>query len=434
MKRRELIKTLGLGASSVAIAGCSAKHSHEKMIDTTGEKQEIAIKTSRVEARKKAARKFRRIIMNNDGHDFHKHYGSRPEWAITAENMLCQRTLGLLNTHVDSIFYCTGVFNSYTHKSDISSQRLDNGTTDGHLYTDLINQGQDSLEIMTDFCHQHRMEIFWSIRMNDNHDATRADYTSLEWKLEHSDCLFGQKGDKLKHGKWSQLDYEKDEVREKFFRIIEDVATRYDVDGIELDFFRHPIFFKAISRGEELHDEHREMMTELLRRIRQMTEKVAVCRERPFLLAARLPDSVDFAYAAGLDMETWLNEDLLDIMIGTSYFKLEPWENFVTIGRKYQVPVYACLETGRVNMRTQKGDRSTEKRFRGEALSAWHAGVNGIYTFNMFDPHNQLFRELGDPTLLESLERIDQVNYTGEKGYSNPESWLEGGRKYIRKL
>ena len=434
MERRELIKTLGLGASSVAIAGCSGKNSLEKVNDKTDSKQGISIKTSRKEARKKAAGKFRRMIMNNDGHDFHRQYGTRPEWAITAENMLSQRTLGLLNTHVDSIFYCTGVFNSYTHKSDISAQRLDNGTTDGHLYTDLISQGRDSLEIMTDFCHQQSMEMFWSIRMNDNHDATREDYTSLEWKLAHPDCLFGQKGDKLKHGKWSQLDYEKDEVREKFFRIIEDVATRYDIDGIELDFFRHLIFFKAMSRGEELRDEHREMMTSFLRRIRQMTEEVAARRERPFLLAARLPDSVDFAHAAGLDMETWLAEDLLDIMVGTSYFKLEPWENFAVLGQKYKVPVYACLETGRVNMGTQQGNRSTEKCFRGEALAAWHAGINGIYTFNMFDPHSQLFRELGDPTLLESLERIDQVNYAGEKGYSDPGSWVEGGRKYIRRL
>ena len=77
---------------------------------------------------------------------------------------------------------------------------------------------------------------------------------------------------------------------------------------------------------------------------------------------------------------------------------------------------------------------STEglKRWRGEALAAWQSGMNGIYTFNRFDPHDQLFRELGDSNLLAKLDRIDQAGYIAEKGYGHPGSWLLGGRGFIK--
>ena len=40
------------------------------------------------------------------------------------------------------------------------------------------------------------------------------------------------------------------EVREKVFRIFRDVCMRYDVDGIEMDFFRHPLYFREMMLGE----------------------------------------------------------------------------------------------------------------------------------------------------------------------------------------
>ena len=46
------------------------------------------------------------------------------------------------------------------------------------------------------------------------------------------------------------MDYGRPEVREKVYRILADVAGRYDVDGIEMDFFRHPVLFAAQMVGK----------------------------------------------------------------------------------------------------------------------------------------------------------------------------------------
>ena len=206
------------------------------------------------------------MIMNNDGNDIRN---TPPEIVKTPEYFLSRRTSPLVGSHVDSIFYCTGVFNHYTHRSDETELLLGNDEQTWYA-RDLIDQGADTLEIMTSFCHQHDIEIFWSMRMNDHHDSYTP-YLLPQWKKDHPDLLMGRPDDKFPYveGKWSMVDYAHKEVRDKVFRIMEDVASRYDVDGIEYDFFRHPAYFKQqmlVSRSPQAQC---DMMTELLARIRQ---------------------------------------------------------------------------------------------------------------------------------------------------------------------
>ena len=96
--RRDFMKTIGAGACFLVLPGCAGAFN----------------KTSLLAARKKAAHKRRRIIMNNDGNDTRAAATERP---VTPENLLSKRTTDLIGSHVDSIFYCTGVFNYYFHRS-----------------------------------------------------------------------------------------------------------------------------------------------------------------------------------------------------------------------------------------------------------------------------------------------------------------------------
>jgi len=72
-----------------------------------------------------------------------------------------------------------------------------------------------------------------------------------------------------------------------------------------------------------------------------------------------------------------------------------------------------------------------DKVWRGEALNAWKAGMNGIYPFNRFNPRDTIFREIGAPAVLETLDRIDQTAYVAPI-WSRPETWLKGGQKYLK--
>jgi len=381
-----------------------------------------------VAARRQARHRKRRIIMNNDGNDFHSAAEDEPK---TPQRFLSKRSTPLVGSHVDAIFYCTGVFNLYTHRSD-ESELITHSEAAARYVHELIRQGTDSLEVMTKFGHEHGMEVFWSMRMNDTHDSG-TDHLLCQWKKDHPDYMVGKKGEKLPYGcnRWSSVDYGLEPVRDKVYRIFEDVCTRYDVDGIEMDFFRHPVLFRPQMTGEPVTQAHCDMLTGLVRRIREMAERVGLERGRPLLIAARLFDSVGYCKALGIDLVRWLEEDLVDLLTGGGYFKFEPWSNWAALGDRYGVPVYAGLVSRRLMGGGEPEAGTALKIWRGEALNAWNAGVDGIYTFNRFNPHDPIFRQIGDPKLLESLERLDRESYVGNF-WSRPETWLKGGRAFVK--
>ncbi|MBN1911050.1 MAG: hypothetical protein JW818_14990 [Pirellulales bacterium] len=377
--------------------------------------------------RKLYAARHRRIIMNNDGNDT---LGTLPSEKHTPEAFLARRTAGLVGSQVDAIFYCDGIFAVYTHRSEETERRR--AASGGREYWagELIEKGgKDPLEIITDWGHAHGIEVFWSMRMNDTHDSSPA-YAKImpRWKREHPDLMMAPKPTRFPYGssRWSSVDYGKAEVRDKVFRILRDVATRYDVDGLELDFLRHPMFFKPQLLGEPVTQEHCDRMTSLLARVRAMADEVGRRRGRPVLIAVRVPDSVRYSKAIGLDLEAWLKRDLVDLLIGAGQIHLEPWKNLVALGRRHGVPVYAGLSPARLEPRS--GDRALDlPLWRGEALRAWDAGVDGVSTFNVFDPASPVFRQIGDPFVLRRLPRRYQF-IPGKKGYLNR---LKGGEKYV---
>ncbi len=382
------------------------------------------------ELRKNMAWRTRRIIMNNDGNDAHPlavpeetslHPGDLP----TAETFLSKRTSPLINSQVDSIFYCTGVFNLYTHRSRLAERQ-----NDWCLELEK-REGRDTLEIMIDWCRRAGKEIFWSMRMNDTHDAYLDPSLMTQWKKNHLHCLMGKPGRHFPYGsdRWSALNYETPEVRERVFHLLQEVCCRYDVDGVELDFYRHPVFFKPQMMGDPVTQNQCDLMTELLRRIHTMTSQVSSDRGRPLLIAVRVPDSIPYARAIGLDLVRWLREGLVDLLIGTCYNHFEPWENFVALAKPYQIPVYACLSGSRLVDSSDPVAKGDIRAWRGEALNAWRAGVNGIYTFNRFLPTDPIFQELGNP---DTLEKSDHTFRFNGGDLNEARSWVKDGDKYFR--
>jgi hypothetical protein len=375
--------------------------------------------------RQEAAHRPRRIIMNNDGNDAR----TKPDEPRTHENFLSKRTAALAGSQVDAIFYCSGVFNLYTHHSSESEPRKYSDKTQLDWAWEMGQGGPDSLATVVDFGHKNKMEVFWSMRMNDTHDS--ADPSLLcEWKRKHPDNLMGRKGEKFVAGgqRWSAVNYELPAVREKVFRILRDVATRYDVDGLELDFFRHPVYFKPQMAGEPVTQGQRDLMTDLLRRVRAMADDVAARRGRPLLIAVRVPDSVEYSAAIGLDLVSWMKEDLIDMLVTTGYFQLNPWKTSVELGHRYGVSVYACLSEPRFKNPRSRKVRESLECCRGRALDAWNAGVDGIYMFNFFDPHSPMWKQLGDA---ESLRTRDQLYPAGVLASQGAKAWLASGLKWL---
>jgi len=387
--------------------------------------------------RHKAAHRKRRIIMNNDGNEA-VYQCDEP----TRAEFLKHRTTGIVGTQIDTLFYCTwsSGFSHFTHNTKVGkvfdTKANPPGAARGYGFAknitgDLIRQGTDPLQLVIDFCRQHDVEVFWSMRMNDTHDASGSWYGPPLFpplKKEHPEWLLGSRDKRPKRGRWTAVDYGRPEIRDLAFRFVEEVCRDYDVDGVELDFFRHLNYFKRPSRGLPASQEECDMMSGLLRRIREMTERVGLARGRPILVAVRVPDSPGYCKAHGLDLLRWLEEGLIDILVPSGYFRLNPWEVSVELGHRHGVAVYPCLSESRISDSEARKIRMSDESYRARAMNVWASGADGVYTFNRADPTLRIYREIGDP---QTLRTLDKVYTTGARGVRGANSWQAGGLRFL---
>jgi len=387
--------------------------------------------------RKEAAHRARRIIFDNDGNE-PVYYCDE----ATAENLLAKRTTALLGSQVDTIVYCTwsSGFSYFTHNTkagvvfDSTAEEPGKGPGSGfskNKTRTFIDQGTDPLEIMVDFCRGNGIEVFWSMRMNDVHDAWGGWYSPFLFppiKQEHPDWLMGTKDKRPENGGWTAIDYGRPEVRDLAFRFFEEVCHNYDVDGVEMDFFRHLNYFRTPASGKPATREELDWMTDLLRRIRTMADQRGAERGRPILISARVPDSIEVCNALGFDLERWLKEDLIDLLVVSGYFRLNPWERSVELGHQYGVPVYPCLSESRIRDPEARKVRATNECYRARAATVWDAGADGVYLFNFFNPNSPLWRELGD---VKTLAGLDKAYTTSARGLGNLDFWYSGGDRFL---
>ncbi len=387
--------------------------------------------------RRELAFKPRGILMNNDGCDVL--YYPR-EKALTAADFLARRTTGLAGTGVGAIAYCTisSGFSFFTHDTKVGTL-LDRQPGDfglqprmRNIARELIDQGADCLKLVVDHAHAHGQEAFWSMRMNDTHDsAYHPDRPYLLYpplKVEHPEWLVGDPIRRTPYGRWSSVNYAVPEIRELAFRYLDEVCRGYDIDGIEMDFFRHLCYFPNTANGGVATAEEAAMMTDLMRRVRAMTEVVGLERGRPILVAIRVPDSAEFSREMGLDIEGWMAEGLVDILVTSCYFRLQPWGASVALGQRHGVAVYPGLSESRVTGET-RFRRGSLEALRGRATNAWQAGANGLYLFNHFNPASPLWKELASPAALRGLDKLFHVTVRDGR----PGAWLAGGERHLRR-
>jgi hypothetical protein len=178
-------------------------------------------------------------------------------------------------------------------------------------------EGLDYFDALIRHGHQRGKEIWWGLRMNEVERGDLAAYEKPDGgrprlspdvknpvKAAHPDWL-------IRSWWWQGFwNYAVKEVRDYRLSIIREVVEQYDFDGVHLDFLRHT---PHLPPGKQW--ENRGHLTTFLRDVRTMLQERAAKRGRPFLLAARVPDSVEGCHTDGLDIETWAAEGLVDVLV-----------------------------------------------------------------------------------------------------------------------
>ena len=387
--------------------------------------------------RKEAAHRQRRIIYDNDGNE--------PVYymkTLDPDELIDLRTRAVVGTHVDTIVYCTwsSGFSFFSHNTKVGElftcKAKDPSGKPGFSVNktqEFADLGTDALEIISDFCRKNDIEIIWSMRMNDVHDAWGAWYSPHlfpQLKKDHPEWLMGTEEKRPVNGGWTAVDYGQPEIRDLAFKYFEEVCNNYDVDGVQMDFFRHLNYFRPHAEGRPVGQAELDMMTDLVRRVRVMADEAGARKGHPILLSVRVPDSLELCKAIGFDIERWMQDGLIDILVVSGYFRINPWTTSVALGHKYGVPVYPCLSETRQRDAEAKKVRASLECYRARATNVWHSGADGVYMFNFFHPEAPHWSELGSP---ETLAPLDKVYTTATRGLGNLEFWYEGGKKFVNR-
>jgi len=383
--------------------------------------------------RKKALSEMPKIITNNDGNDAAVFRGPFSEY-----NLLIKRTIPLKNTDVRGVSYSTstaGTFAKYSHKSKIAelhdeSCLLWKGSR--NLAKELIVQNTDSLKITTDYCHKNNFKIFWSLRMNDTHDKIhRPDkpyYAMSKFKIKNPHCLMGNYLSSPPYSEWSAVDFSHEKVRTLYCNIIKEICRNYNIDGIELDFFRHLFIFKSVAKGQKASELEMNQLTDFMQNIRKITEKEGRKRGRPFLVLIRIPDSIEYCKSIGIDLQAWIDKNLFDVLIGSGYFRLNVWTYLVKLKQRNndKFKVYAGISEPRISGEYNTMRRLCDLTYRARIAAAWQSGVDGIYLFNEYDSRRPYLKEIGSK---EKLQKLNKMYFCTYRNFP-PSEYLKDGDKY----
>lgn len=335
----------------------------------------------------------RTMIYNTDGNDMTLYPRALP---LTPEAFESVRLKYTESTKIDSVFYCphSSGFGWFTTRKTHDFMTTQFRPPDAAVYNaaaDFAKKGTDALEMAAAYCRRRGLEIFVSIRMNDTHDNRGPQPPSSHFSLfkqQHPECLMGTRANRPRYCAWTAVDFAHAAVRDHVRRFVREFLENYDIDGIEYDFFRHLQLFKTVANGADATQAELDLMTTLMRDLRSIAEEVGRRRGKPFLVAVRVPDSVGFCRVIGIDIERWVHESLVDMVIGTGYFQCNPWHVMADVVHRNGGKFYAALDeprnaTKRAPLGMLPGRGLSVPFYRARMAAALTEGVDGVYFYNL---------------------------------------------------
>ncbi|MBW3596094.1 MAG: hypothetical protein KY475_02335 [Planctomycetes bacterium] len=183
----------------------------------------------------------------------------------------------------------------------------------------LRTEGTDALAVVTEHMRTKGKEVLAAIRMSDTHhrQIDPRDPLCPKFTIEHPEFVIRQPDRRMNE---TALDYSHDEVRDHRLAIMREIAERYDVDGLELNFVRWAKHFPRDQGREKA-----PVMTKYVGDIRKMLDGAAKMRGgKRLTLGVRVPESINACWLAGVDVETWVKRGWIDYVVVSTWNNTDP--------------------------------------------------------------------------------------------------------------
>ena len=215
----------------------------------------------------------------------------------------------------------------------------------------LIKAGADPIALTAQWCRKNKREAVVALPVNllgvhankpdeKNQPNSWHCYLWPDFKNQNPDCLINPDGKSpCSYGSGNCVDYTNQKVRDKFASIACEIAGKYDIDGIMVDFTMTPTLFRSVAAGGVAAPKEVAMITEMMTKIK------AACKAagHPVALSARVPDSIGYCKDIGIDLQGWLDTKLLDYVVLGAQFQLDRCNAVGDIALKNGTPFYISM-------------------------------------------------------------------------------------------
>ena len=367
-----------------------------------------------------ARRRPRPIMVYNDGDDLIEPLKQNGEAML--DEYLARRAAGITAPPASTLFFTT-IY--HQQASDLSYVPA---------LLKMREAGYDDIQVQLDHARKHGVEFFADYRFNDVHDEKeRPDKPNPlfpVFKREHPEVLFATWDKPTQYGLWSSLDFDSKLVRDHVARQLRELAEKYDIDGLNIDFGREPSLFRTVGKGGVASPKQLALMTKWIGEVHAMLTEAGQKRGRPILLSVRVPDSVGYCRAIGIDLEQWLEKGYIDMLITGVNFRFNPWEYSSALAKKYNRPFFASIDYPELHPARPNSMlfRRTRPGYAGRAAAALTAGADGLYYFNVM-PAGAM---RGYLTPMAELANADKMFHITDRYIYKPERHLKNGSRFVK--
>ena len=216
--------------------------------------------------------------------------------------------------------------------------------------------GTDPIKETVKWCRKHQKEAVVSLPLNfmqlhgkpisqKDPKGTWYSYLYPPFKQKNPGCLLN--GGDENDVRWDYIgycvDYDRADVMKKFTDIAVEIASKYDVDGVMIDFMMtNPVIFGSVATDNVPADAKQlAKLTAMMTTIKSAVDAASQRLGRKVSFSARVPDSVGYCKDIGIDLVAWLDAKMLDFVVFGGRFQLNPWKVTGDFMAKYGVPFYA---------------------------------------------------------------------------------------------
>ena len=276
----------------------------------------------------------------------------------------------------------------------------------------LAGAGIDTVKTVVEYGHSAGLEVHISQRMEAFQCCPPfEDYFTGDFYMQHPEwrCV------DIDGREIARMSYAFPEVRELLLGVFRELATRYDIDGVNPIFNRGAPFllyetplvegFRAetgldatqLAEDDERYLRYRAgVMTEFMAELRKEMQEISAARGRPLEISAHVLNNAKTNLFYGLDVPAWVEQGLIDNLI--SY----PWRD-----EEIDVDYFAQLtSSSSVQYYPEVMPRTMPpETFRIRALQNYAAGADGLCFWDTNGRHQRLM----EWSMIRRLGHRDQL-------------------------